>query len=178
MLSRSAPAGTIGYTRSSFSITYSIKWGPVMLRCKRHRFLDLFALGHPHTRDAERFGQLAEIRVEHGRGLVALLIEELLPLAHHTQETVVEDGDIHIGTFSCGGRQFAHRHLESRRRPQRPTLLRQAWPNLAPMAAGRPKPIVPRPPLVSMVAGAGAGNTALPASGAGPHRSPSSPRHR
>ena len=51
--------------------------------CVRHIRL----LRHTATGDAVSVGQLHEIGAEHGRAGVAFLVEKLLPLAHHAQES-------------------------------------------------------------------------------------------
>ena len=74
----------------------------------------LTRLGHFERGDAVGVSQLDEIRRHHGRTGVALLVEELLPLAHHAQEAVVDDGDLHrqVALLLEHG-QFLQRHLEA-----------------------------------------------------------------
>src|SRR5580698_988386 len=44
--------------------------------------------------NAVRVGQLDEVGADEGRGFVVATIEELLPLAHHAEKTVVDDGNV------------------------------------------------------------------------------------
>src|SRR6185312_10301087 len=55
---------------------------------------DLAAFADVRTGDAVRGGEGDEIRREDGRGGVVLLVEGLLPLAHHAEVAVVDDGDV------------------------------------------------------------------------------------
>src|SRR6202012_4046792 len=62
--------------------------GPGGRRC------DLGAFGDIGSVDAVRGGEHDEVGREDGRGGVVLLVEGLLPLAHHAEEAVVDDGDV------------------------------------------------------------------------------------
>src|SRR5690349_14879086 len=72
--------------------------------------LPIFARGDADAAQAVRLGQLDEVRVLERRGDVAPAVEELLPLAHHAEVAVVDDGhveldallgDREIGRASC-----------------------------------------------------------------------------
>ena len=89
-------------------------------------------------------GQLDEIRSEHIHSGIALLEEELLPLAHHAQEVVVHDGDLHIRPFLHGGGQLGGRHLESSVTGDRPDFLVLGCEPGA-NGRGQTKPHRPRP---------------------------------
>ena len=74
-----------------------------------------------------------------------MAVEELLPLADHAHVAVVENADLDRQLVLHGGGQLGHRHIE--------TMVAVevdhggvGHGDLAPMAAGRPKPIVPSPP--------------------------------
>ena len=97
--------------------------------------------------DPEGRGQLAEVRADHRGGVVALVVEELLPLAHHAEEAVVDQGDVDLDLLLHRGGELGHRHLEAAVADDRPYLLvrtahlgadrrRQAEPHRAHTAAG------------------------------------------
>ena len=61
----------------------------------------------------ERFGQLHEIRIVGKLGVrIALVVEQLLPLAHHAEGAVVHDHDLHVCTMYGGRCHFLAVHLE------------------------------------------------------------------
>ena len=45
--------------------------------------------------------------------MVVVLVEQLLPLAHHTQEAVVEDGEADGEVVLADGLEFLRSHLEA-----------------------------------------------------------------
>ena len=55
--------------------------------------------------DAVRIGQLDEVGADERRGFVVALVEELLPLAHHAEIAVVDDGDVDLQLFLHDGGQ-------------------------------------------------------------------------
>src|SRR5579862_4916579 len=60
-----------------------------------------------------KFGELDEIRTEDGRGLVVLLVEELLPLADHAEVSIVDDGDVEVEVLLRDGGELGSGHLEA-----------------------------------------------------------------
>src|SRR6266581_3064537 len=62
--------------------------------------------------DAKRVGESGKVRRDERRGDVTLVVEELLPLANHSEIAVIDDGDFHVELFLDDGRQLAHGHLE------------------------------------------------------------------
>src|SRR5229473_5990791 len=70
-------------------------------------------LGDAFAANAECIGERGKIRRHERSGDVALVVEELLPLADHTQKPVVDDGDLDVDFFLDDGGQLAHGHLES-----------------------------------------------------------------
>ena len=93
-----------------------------------------------------------EVGREDGRRGVVLVVERLLPLADHAEEAVVDDGDVDGEAFLLDGGQFGGGHLEASVAGDDPEAL-SGQATLAPMAAGRAKPMVPRPPEVMRVRG-------------------------
>ena len=122
MLCRSAPAGTIGYTMSCFSTTNSISTGPSLMLCA-HSIAGVTSSRRSTRRAGMPYASasLTKSGVIHRRGVVAFLVEELLPLAHHAQVAVVDDGDLDRDALLHGGRQFGHGHLETAVAAQSPT---------------------------------------------------------
>src|SRR4051794_16714969 len=63
---------------------------------RRHRGVDLLRTGHPPARDLVRLGD--QHVVGHAAAqvhpYVVVLVEQLLPLAHHAQVPVVNEGDL------------------------------------------------------------------------------------
>ena len=74
---------------------------------------DVRALRHRRRRQAERLGQLLEIRVHQRRRRIPPLVEELLPLAHHPEVPVVDDRHVDVDLLLHDRRKLAHRHLEA-----------------------------------------------------------------
>src|SRR5438046_147267 len=74
---------------------------------------DFSALGDTFTADAEGIGERGKVRRDQGSSDVALVVEELLPLADHAEIAVVDDSDLDVDLFLDDGSQFAHGHLES-----------------------------------------------------------------
>ena len=99
-------------------------------------------------RQAVGLGDQAEVRivVEDGAAVVAVE-EEFLPLADHAEAAIVEnenlDGQLQLGQKA----QFLDSHLEAAVAAEQDRRAVGCGAE-APMAAGRPKPIVPRPPEV------------------------------
>src|SRR3989304_4032124 len=69
--------------------------------------------GSPGTENADRPRQLDEVRVLQGRGDDVVAVEELLPLAHHAQVVVVDDGELDRPAVLGYRGQFLHRHPEA-----------------------------------------------------------------
>src|SRR5271157_1930752 len=67
---------------------------PVVLARHLDRRHHLRALGDHRAADAISLGQLGELRIQQRGRLVVALVEELLPLADHSQIAVVDDGDV------------------------------------------------------------------------------------
>src|SRR5918998_3895567 len=61
-----------------------------------HDCLDVVALAHRLAAQAVRGGELLVVGASYGRLRVAAIVEELLPLAHHTEVAVVEDGHLDV----------------------------------------------------------------------------------
>ncbi len=87
------PGGTIGHTFASGSITKSINTGPLMDRARSMAGSISASVANSDARDAIRLGQLLEVRGADAHLGVVLGVEEVLPLPHHTQVAVVDDGD-------------------------------------------------------------------------------------
>src|SRR5713101_5348871 len=69
-------------------------------------------LGNALAADAEGIRERGKIRRDERSGHVALVVEELLPLADHAEIAVIDDGDLDVDLFLDDGSQFAHGHLE------------------------------------------------------------------
>src|SRR5690606_35766218 len=74
---------------------------------------DLLALRHAQADEIVGLGELHEIRALDRRRHVAAAVEELLPLAHHAEVAVVDDGDVDLDVLLRAGRQLTRRHLEA-----------------------------------------------------------------
>src|ERR1700722_20706538 len=85
----------------------------IMLPRRLYRGHDLRAFRDGHTANAIRLAQFGEIGIEQRRRSIVALVEKLLPLPHHAEKTVVDDGDVHLQIFLHNGRQFAQRHLKA-----------------------------------------------------------------
>ena len=127
--SRSAPAGTIGYTLSSCSTRKSISTVPSASRARVTTSATSGALLGAQAEQAVRFGQLDEVRAAQRRGRVAPFVEELLPLPDHAEVAVVDHGDVDLDAFLRRGRQLGLRSSGSRRRRRSPRLRRRAAPS-------------------------------------------------
>src|SRR5271163_4756548 len=67
--------------------------------------LDLVASGGAQADEAMGFSELHEVRTAHGRRRIAASIEELLPLPHHPEKAVVDDGDVDLDALLRTGRE-------------------------------------------------------------------------
>ena len=65
------------------------------------------------ARQAVRVGELDVIGRRHRRGGVAAIVEELLPLPHHAEVAVVDDGDVDLDVLLHHRLQLGLRHLEA-----------------------------------------------------------------
>jgi hypothetical protein len=111
-----------------------------------HGRLELVGLLDAHADVAEALGQLHEVRqrVDVGVG-VAALVEELLPLAHHAHVAVVEQHTL-TGRSYCLQVAISWMHIRMLASPEMQATWASGKASCTPMAAGRPKPMVPRPP--------------------------------
>ena len=81
----------------------------------------LHLVGDAHGLDSEGIGELHEVGVRGiGRGNVALVVEELLPLVDHSEHVVVDDGELNRQTILDDGGELAHGHLEAAVASNRP----------------------------------------------------------
>src|SRR5215471_20771312 len=71
----------------------------IMLPRCLHRGHNLRALCNGLTSNSVGFCQLLEIRIQKRSCLVIAVIEEFLPLPHHSQVAVVDDGNVHLQIF-------------------------------------------------------------------------------
>ena len=86
------------------------------------RARDLRPLLHPVSRNAIGLGELHVVGTPDGGGGVAPAMEELLPLPHHAEVAVVEDGELDGQALLHHRRHLLHVHLEAavaRDRPHR-----------------------------------------------------------
>src|ERR1017187_1132442 len=60
-----------------------------------------------------RIGELDEVGADKRSGLVVAIVEELLPLAHHAEIAVVNDGDVDLDLLLDNGGEFGSGHLEA-----------------------------------------------------------------
>ena len=116
MSSFDAPAGTIGNTFSRLSVRNSITTGRSSMS---------FALSMAGCTSSGDFDPDADASHRLGPHLVvgqvgrqvhlavALLVEHLLPLAHHAEVRVVEDGDLDRDALRRRGHQLLRGHLEA-----------------------------------------------------------------
>ncbi len=148
------PGATIGNTHSSRSTRTSTMAGPSWSNASASVVVELGRVGDAQPEPAVRLGELHEVGavlVEHGRR-VALAVEELLPLAHHAEVAVVEHDHLDRDVVDLA---VAISWLFIWIEPS-PAMSMTRWsgrPTCAPIAAGRPKPIVPRPPEETHVRG-------------------------
>ena len=116
MSSLEAPAGTMGYTFSKASVRKSMTTGrsSIPLAFSMAGATSSARL-HPEPDAAHGLGPL-DVVGEVGRQVdlgVALLVEQLLPLAHHAQVGVVQDGHLDGDALGRGGDELLGRHLEA-----------------------------------------------------------------
>src|SRR5271165_1559404 len=78
-----------------------------------YRWQHLAACTHRDAGNAVRVGKLDEIRTEDRRGLIVLLVEELLPLPHHAEVSVVDDGNVDVEVLLRDGGQLGGSHLKA-----------------------------------------------------------------
>src|ERR671917_131624 len=74
-------------------------------------FLD--HLVHAHAAQAVRSGELLVVGTRYRRLRVAAVVEELLPLAHHAEIAVVEDGHFDVQPEIPDGSEFLEVHLDA-----------------------------------------------------------------
>src|ERR1039458_4810051 len=74
---------------------------------------DLRALSHGRIPNSVGPSNLGEIRFQQWGSLVVAFVEEFLPLAHHSQKAVVDDGNVDLKILLHDGGEFAHGHLKA-----------------------------------------------------------------
>src|SRR5208283_487692 len=74
---------------------------------------DFGALFDVRAGDAVGGGEGDEVRREDGRAGVVLVVEDLLPLADHAEEAVVDDGDVDGDLLLLDGGELGGGHLEA-----------------------------------------------------------------
>src|SRR5829696_703696 len=78
-----------------------------------NRRLDVVALAHSPAAQAVGGGEPLVVRPRDGRLGVAAVVEELLPLAHHAEVAVVEDGHLDVEPEVPYGRELLQVHLDA-----------------------------------------------------------------
>ncbi len=106
------PAGTIGMTHSSGSTRKSMITGLGVSRACRITGSNFLGLRSPEAHRPVGLGQFDKSGAPWG-GAVAPFIKELLPLAHHAQVGVVQDGDFHRQFIFHYRDQFLDVHLDA-----------------------------------------------------------------
>ena len=86
---------------------------PIVLSRRFHRRHYFGARTHRRCLDAIGFGELRKIRVQQRRCRVVALVEKFLPLPHHPEEAIVNDGNVDFQILLHDRRQLRHRHLKS-----------------------------------------------------------------
>src|ERR1700733_425111 len=84
-----------------------------MLACRAYCWNYSWPRVYREGRDPERFRELLKIGALQGSGGVAAVIEEFLPLADHSQISVIHDGNFDLEFFLHDGGKFRHGHLKS-----------------------------------------------------------------
>src|SRR5579872_69357 len=87
--------------------------GTIVLTRRPHRRHHLRSLGYRHAANSISFAEFCEVWIQQRRGRIVPLVEKLLPLPHHAEETVVDDRTVHIQFLLHNRRQFAQRRLEA-----------------------------------------------------------------
>src|SRR5579864_4984659 len=90
-----------------FDLEINQHWAVVPAR-RLHGWDDFGALRHRHASYAISFGKLDEIGVQQGSRLIVALVEKLLPLPHHAQESIVDDSDVDLEVLLNNGCKFRH----------------------------------------------------------------------
>ena len=115
MSSEPAPAGIIGYTFSSWSTRKSMTRARPLSTRRHDRGVDVLLACRPGSRARRRPRRApcsrapsAQVRLRE-----ALVVEQLLPLAHHAEPAVVHDATITGMLVDDRGRQLLQRHLEA-----------------------------------------------------------------
>src|SRR6266487_153026 len=75
--------------------------------------LHVFTLRDTYASQPIGFGQLDIVRASYWRFRVVAAMEEMLPLAHHSQITIVHDRHLNGDTFLPQGSQFLNVHLNT-----------------------------------------------------------------
>ena len=100
-----------------------------------------------HAGGAVGLGQLDPVGARaHVDRAVAAVPEQLLPLADHAEVAVVHDEDLDRDVLGHAGRELLDVHRDRAVAGDADHAARPGSATFAPIAAGRPKPIVPRPP--------------------------------
>src|SRR5438270_12237247 len=84
-----------------------------MLACFADRGHDLASTLYSEALQSKCLSQLRKIGTEQRSCRIAAVIEELLPLPHHSQISVVNYRDVQIESLLRCRRQLGHRHLEA-----------------------------------------------------------------
>src|SRR5580704_1968810 len=77
------------------------------------RWKHVGALPDRRTGQIKRSGEFHEVRAIQRRSLVPPFVEKFLPLPHHAQIAVVDNGNLDVKTLLRDRGQFSHRHLKS-----------------------------------------------------------------
>src|SRR5450432_1273481 len=86
---------------------------PLRLPRRVHRWQYFGAGADGRAWNFKGTGKLDEVGAQDGRAGVILLVEKLLPLPHHAEEAVVDDGDVDVQVFLRDGCEFRAGHLEA-----------------------------------------------------------------
>ena len=96
-----------------------------------HHTRQILQICASHGFSTHGFGKLDKVWVVHSSVRVSVLVEQVLPLLDQSLELVVEEEDLDSVAV-----------MENEASPSMSTTTFSGAPTLAPMAAGRPKPIV------------------------------------
>ncbi len=119
---RPLPAGIIGKTFCSSAISNQTRAGPSTAWAARIASSTSAGRLRPERRDAERVGELREVRAGQVGRVVVARVDDLLPLPDHPELLVVEEGDLHRDPVGDERHQLLERHLEAAVAGDRPRL--------------------------------------------------------
>src|ERR1051325_1264835 len=86
---------------------------PLMFASSLNRRNNLTPTFHRVALNAISLTQLHKVRTDERRSLIILVTENFLPLAHHPQKSIVDDGDVDLDFFLNDGGKLTHSHLKS-----------------------------------------------------------------